>query len=132
MVQQQLMQRQMMKSQRGMTIWSWMFVLGTLGVTALIVMKLAPIYLENMSVKKAVNQVAASSGASSMNKGTVWKNLVKQFYIDEVHSIVEDDVSVEVADDGTKELVVAYEIRKPIMFNVDAVVWFEERVPLKE
>lgn len=122
----------MMQQQRGMTIWSWLFVLGTIGFIALVAMKLFPIYMENMSVRKAVNQVAQGEGAASFNKRTAWVALTKQFYVDEVKSVEEDDVSVETNDDGVRELVVAYEVRTTLMYNVDIVVWFEERVPLKE
>ena len=122
----------MKQQQRGMTIWSWLFVLGTIGFIALVTMKLFPIYMENMSVKKAVNQVAQAEGAGSFNKRTAWTALTKQFYVDEVRSVEEDDVAVETNDDGVRELVVAYEVRTSLMFNVDMVVWFEERVPLKE
>ena len=122
----------MKQQQRGMTIWSWLFVLGTIGFIALVTMKLFPIYMENMSVKKAVNQVAQAEGAGSFNKRTAWTALTKQFYVDEVRSVEEDDVAVETNDDGVRELVVAYEVRTSLMYNVDMVVWFEERVPLKE
>jgi len=122
----------MKQQQRGMTIWGWLFVLGTIGFIALVAMKLLPIYLENMSVKKAVNQVAQADGAGSFNKRTAWVALTKQFYVDEVRSVEEDDIVVETNDEGVRELVVAYEVRTSLMYNVDMVVWFEERVPLKE
>lgn len=122
----------MMQQQRGMTIWGWLFVLGTIGFIALVAMKLFPIYMENMSVKKAVKQVADSEGAGTYNKRTAWNALVKQFYIDEVKSVTEDDVAVETNDEGVRELVISYEVRTSMVANVDVVVWFEERVPLKE
>lgn len=120
----------MMQKQRGMTIWSWLFVLGSIGFLALVTMKLLPIYMENMSVKKAVKQVAELTGAAGFNKETAWKALSKQFYIDEVKSIKKEDMSIEVNDEGTKEMVIFYEIRTSMIGNVDVVVWFEERVPL--
>jgi len=122
----------MVQYQRGMTIWSWLFVLGTIGFAALIGMTLFPIYMENMSVKKAVNQVGSSDTAASLNRKSAYAALVKQFYIDQVSSVKEEDISIETNDDDVKELIVAYEVRKPIMFNVDVVVWFEERKTLKE
>lgn len=122
----------MKQQQRGMTIWGWLFVLGTIGVMALVTMKLFPIYMENMSVKKAVNQVSQLAGARSFNKNAAWDALSKQFYIDDVNSVQKDDVALETDDSGVRELVVAYEVRTTLMFNVDMVVWFEERVPLKE
>lgn len=121
-----------MMQQRGMTIWSWLFVLGTIGFIALVTLKLFPIYMENMSVKRAVNQVANIAGAQSFNSQKAYSELDKQFYVDGVVHVSKDDVGVETNDDGVKELVVSYEVRTSIMFNVDVVVWFEERVPLKE
>ena len=122
----------MIQHQRGMTIWGWLFVLGTIGFMALVAMKLFPIYLENMSVKRAINQVATVDGASAMNKKAAWGALVKQFYVDEVKNVSEENVAVEVNDDGVKELIIAYEVRTAMMFNVDIVVWFEERAPMTE
>ncbi|HEX4909832.1 MAG TPA: DUF4845 domain-containing protein [Permianibacter sp.] len=122
----------MMQQQRGMTIWSWLFVLGTIGFITLVTLKLFPIYMENMSVKKAVNQVAGTAGAGSFNKRTAWDALSKQFYIDDVKNVEKDNVDVEIDEEGERELVVAYEVRTTMMYNVDIVVWFEERVPLKE
>ena len=89
----------MIQHQRGMTIWGWLFVLGTIGFMALVAMKLFPIYLENMSVKRAINQVATVDGASAMNKKAAWGALVKQFYVDEVKNVSEENVAVEVNDD---------------------------------
>ncbi len=122
----------MMQHQRGMTIWGWLYVLGSIGVIALVTMKLFPIYMENMSVKKAVNQVASTDGASSFNREKAWASLTKQFYVDGVSSVTKEDVSVEVDTDGSRELVVTYEVRKNMIYNVDFVVFFEERVPLSE
>lgn len=122
----------MTRHQRGMTIWGWLYVLGSIGFIAFVTMKLFPVYMEHMSVKKAVGQVASTSGALSYNKEKAWGALVKQFYVDEVKVVTKDDIAVEVNDDGVKELVVAYEVRKPMFYNIDIVVWFEERAPLKE
>lgn len=122
----------MIQHQRGMTIWGWLFVLGTIGFMALVAMKLFPIYMENMSVKRAINQVATVDGASAMNKKAAWAALAKQFYVDEVKNVSDENVAVEVNDEGVKELIIAYEVRTTMLMNIDIVVWFEERVPLAE
>lgn len=122
----------MTRHQRGMTIWSWLYVLGSIGFIAYVTMKLFPIYMDNMSVKKAVSQVASAGDASSFNKEKAWRSLEKQFYIDGITSVTKDDVTVEVDEAGGRALVVAYEVRTNMIYNVDIVAWFEERVPLKE
>ena len=122
----------MTRHQRGMTIWSWLYVLGSIGFIAYVTMKLFPIYMENMSVKKAVSQVASASGAGSYNKDKAWQALSKQFYVDSITSVTKDDVTIEVDEAGSKELVVYYEVRTQMIHNVDIVAWFEERAPLKE
>ena len=118
----------MKRYQQGMTIWGWLMVLGLIGFFTMLVITLLPVYMENMSVKKAVNQVASQPDTATLREKQLYERLSKHFYIDEVHSVKQDDVSIEVDEqDGTKNLVIYYEVRKPIMFNVDAVVWFEER-----
>lgn len=122
----------MTRHQRGMTIWSWLYVLGSIGFIAYVTMKLFPIYMDNMSVKKAVSQVASASDAGSYNKEKAWLALNKQFYIDGITSVTKDDVTIEVDESGSKELVISYEVRTQMIYNVDIVAWFEERVSLKE
>lgn len=117
----------MKRYQQGMTIWGWLMVLGLIGFFTMLVITLLPVYMENMSVKKAVSQVASQPDADTLREKGLYERMSKQFYIDEVHSVKEEDITLEVDDDGTKTVVVYYEVRKPIMFNVDAVVWFEER-----
>ena len=122
----------MKRTQKGMTIWGWLMVLALIGFFSIIIMTLFPVYMENMSVKKAVKQVAAQPGIQGLKQKQIYERLDKQFYIDDVRSVREEDVSIDISDDGAKYLVVTYEVRKPIMFNVDAVVWFEEKRELGE
>lgn len=117
----------MKRYQQGMTIWGWLMVLGLIGFFTMLVITLLPVYMENMSVKKAVSQIASQPDADTLREKDLFIRMSKQFYIDEVHSVKEDNIVIEVDDDGVKSVVVYYEVRKPIMFNVDAVVWFEER-----
>ena len=117
----------MKRTQQGMTIWGWLIVLGMIGFFSILVMKLLPIYIENMSVKKAVTMVAAEAGADKLKVPKIYEKMSKQFYIDNVNSVNEEDLEIVLNDDDSKTLVVKYEARVSIMFNVDAVVWFEEK-----
>ena len=117
----------MKRTQQGMTIWGWLIVLAMIGFFSILVMKLLPIYIENMSVKKAVTMVAAEAGADKLKVPKIYEKMSKQFYIDNVNSVNEEDLEIVLNDDDSKTLVVKYEARVSIMFNVDAVVWFEEK-----
>jgi len=117
----------MKRTQQGMTIWGWLMVLGLIGFFSILTMKLLPIYMENMSVKKAVKIAASEPGADKSKVNQIYNKMSKQLYIDNVNSVKESDLDIALNEDGSKTLIVNYEVRVPIMFNVDAVVWFEEK-----
>ena len=65
----------MKRYQQGMTIWGWLMVLGLIGFFTMLVITLLPVYMENMSVKKAVNQVASQPDTATLREKTTLRTL---------------------------------------------------------
>jgi len=114
--------------QRGMTIWSLMVVACVMGFFALLIIKLAPPYATHAKVtfalKSAVRQVGGSSAASAAE---VRQALERRFDIDEIRTVnLKEALRFERARSGILTARLAYEVRVPILYNVSAVIAFDE------
>jgi len=120
------------KRQQGMTMIGWLFVLAIIAFFATIVIKLWPIYYEGFGVKQAVAKLPKQPEIATNSEDQIWRMLEKQFLIDAVGNVKKDNFELERTDDGEYIARVKYEVRVNIMFNVDAVVWFNEEAVLPQ
>ncbi len=114
------------KRQQGMTLIGWMFVLGLIGFFAILVIKLWPIYYESFGVKRAVAKLPSQPEIGSMSEEQIWRIIEKQYTIDAVTNAKRDNFNLERDKAGQNIARVKYEVRVNILFNIDAVVWFDE------
>lgn len=119
-------------NQRGMTMIGMIFVLLVIGFFAVLVIRLWPIYYENFGVQRAVKRLAAEPGASSFSDLKIWQTLTRQLLIDQVTSVTQKDVVIGKSSDGLKEVHITYEVRKPIVFNIDVIVYFDDVAVLQK
>jgi Tfp pilus assembly major pilin PilA len=119
--------RQVM-SQRGITLIGFMIVLALAGFAFLIGAKLFPMYTEFMAVKAAMVQVQNTPGSARLSPEQVWKILDRTFYTSYVESVKRTDMQL-VRQNGYF-LRIAYEVRKPLVYNLDVVGKFEHSVEL--
>ncbi len=113
--------------QRGITTISLVLLLGLLAFLVLIVLTLAPVYLENFNVAQKLKTLQTDPQVSNMTESEIMDTLLKRFSIDSVDSVQEDDVLI-FKNDRVTEVSVEYEVRKPLVGNVDVVVTFFDKV----
>ena len=70
------------KSQAGWTIWSLIFVLGTVGFFAYVGMKLVPMYNENQNIVNAMQRSIDSTDLRRVTRTQIIKSMEKQLYLD--------------------------------------------------
>ena len=112
--------------QRGMTMIGWLVLLVFIGVIALVSLKLIPAYMEFYTILQSVESVHAQA-TPQMSAREVQSALAKRFNVNNVESLDAKDLKVTRVD-GRLIIRVAYEVRKPMMGNVDAVVKFDREV----
>lgn len=118
----------MLKSQRGITLIGFLIVLALAAFFFLIGAKLFPMYTEFMAVKAAMVQVQNTPGSARLSPEQVWKILDRTFYTSYVDSVQRTDVQL-VRQNGYF-LRIAYEVRKPLVYNLDVVAKFDHSVEL--
>lgn len=117
------------KKQKGMSLIGFLIVLAMVVFFAYLGMRIVPIYIEFYSVKQAMTGVAKEPGSANYSPFDVKDKMLNRLYISYSDGNVGRD-SIRVVRNNGVWLVVKYEVRKPVMGNLDVVASFDERVML--
>lgn len=114
--------------QQGLTLLGFMMVLFVIGIFAFVGFKLFPVYTEYYSVVADMKGVAAEPGIAQTDPVMVRDKLFRRFYISYVTSVKPENVKIK--RDKGYNLTVTYEVRKPLIYNLDFVAKFDKTVDL--
>jgi len=113
------------KHQSGLTMITWIILIGMIGFIGIFAFKLIPIYMEYSTINNALAGVAKSAtpGESPAQlKGAI----DSAFDINSVNSVKPDDIEIKPDTDGkTLVMNLDYDARTNFIANVDLVVHFE-------
>lgn len=112
----------------GMTLIGFVFVLIIAAFFAFLIMRLFPVYSEYYSVVSAMKGLQAEPGVSTMPPAKIRDLLNRRFYISYVKSVKPENIKID-RKDGYN-LTVKYEVREPLVYNLDFVAKFEKTVSL--
>lgn len=115
--------------QQGMTLIGFLLLLGAALFVAYIGMKLVPIYINHYNIVSAMKGVAEEPGASNMSERRLRDLMQRRLSVNYVRTFNASQLRIE---KGTRtELVIEYEVREPLIGNIDAVVSFKRAEPLE-
>ncbi|MBC7988706.1 MAG: DUF4845 domain-containing protein [Luteimonas sp.] len=110
----------MKRTQSGITLIGFVVVLAVVGLFAYVGMKLFPMYSEFFAVKSALKGLANEPGIGSQDPVRIRSLFFRRLYISYAENVKEEDVKLQRTDDGWR-MEVNYEVRKPIISNLDVV-----------
>lgn len=110
----------MRRTQRGITLLGFIIVLAVVGFFAYIGMKLFPMYSEYYSVKSALKGLANESGVVASDPSRIQDLFFRRLYISYSENVKPKDVKIRRADNGW-QIDVQYEVRRPLIGNLDVV-----------
>jgi hypothetical protein len=115
----------MRRNQSGMTLVSFVTVMAVVGFFLYIVMKLFPMYTEYYSVRSSLKALAAEPGVAGQDPAQIKSTLLdKRLYVNNVRSVSSNNIIVEQVNGGT-QVRIEYEVRKPLIYNLDIVAKFQ-------
>ncbi len=114
--------------QSGLTFISFVMVCTVVGMFAMVGIKLGPSYVEYYSVVQAMNQISAIPKIGSASKAEIYKTLWARLDLSYVQSVKRQHVKI--TRSGVKKLIIKYDVRKPLIFNVDVIMKFKKSVDL--
>ncbi len=112
------------RKQGGMTLMSFVVVLAVVGFGAYIIMKLFPMYQEYYAVRSAAKSLANEPGVGDMDPSKIENLFFKRLYINYSENVKEENVKIERIDSGWS-MKVNYEVRRPLVGNLDVVGVFD-------
>lgn len=118
-----------LRTQRGLSLLGFIFILVLVLFCTYIGIKLVPIYLNHMSVVSEMRAVAAEPGAANQAPNTIRRDLIRRFGVSYVDHVRPENISIE-RGDGVN-LVVSYEVQDHLIGNIDVVVRFHRVEPLR-
>lgn len=122
----------MKRNQQGITLISFILILAVVGFFAYILMRLFPVYTEYYSAVKDIEAVTQTAGVEKESMERIRDHLYRRFQISYVDSIdLEKNVKMFKEKDG-KTLQLQYEVRRPLMYNLDFVAKFDRKFPLSQ
>lgn len=120
----------MKRTQRGITLLGFIIVLAVVGFFAYVGMKLFPMYSEYYSVKAALKGLASESGAAASDPARIQDLFFRRLYISYSENVKPENVKIRRVDNGW-QMDVQYEVRRPLVFNLDVVGKFHATQTLK-
>ena len=114
----------MKRTQRGITLLGFIIVLAVVGFFAYVGMKLFPMYSEYYSVKSALKGLANEPGIAGSDPARIQDLFFRRPYISYSENVKPEHVKLKRVGAGW-QMDVKYEVRKPVIANLDVVGKFE-------
>lgn len=115
--------------QGGMTLIGFVFVLSFVLFISYIGMKIVPIYMEYYAVVSAMNGVASERGSANLSPSSIRVRILDRLYVSYSSDNVREKHIKVLRSDGV-QLRITYEVRKPVIGNLDVVAKFDRTVRL--
>lgn len=117
------------RRQKGLTLIGFLIVLSLVIFATYIGMRIGPLYMEYYSVVSAMNGVAKERGAAQISLFDARRKVLDRLYVSYASNNV-NEKHIKIVRRNGVFLNVAYEVRKPLIGNLDVVAMFDRTVPL--
>lgn len=119
------------KRQSGMTIWSLLFVLGTLAFFLFLLFKLLPPYMDDFKVKGALESLGRQPDAGTMPLPEIKEAIRRRLEIDNADNF-DLESSLTVTQKGRSKVIrINYESVTPMVFNISALLTFDHSIEVR-
>ncbi len=117
------------RRQKGMSLIGFLMLLSLIIFMVYLGIRIGPIYLEYFSVVSAMNGVAAERGAARKSPYDIRVGVLNRLYISySAENVREENIKI-IRRNGV-QLRVVYQVRKPVIGNLDVVASFDRMVRL--
>ena len=119
----------MKRKQTGMTMISWMVVLGLVAVQAVMALRIIPVYMNYGSLKTVMDGLTTSVDAKKITGKKLDGMLRKRLSVNSLYDLAKDKKAFKYKKiKGGYTILANYESRGPIFGNLEFVATFEYQV----
>lgn len=117
--------------QAGMTGAGWLVTILVVGSIATLAGKLVPLYVDHNIMSNVLDGMATESGFTLKTDPDIQKIITQRFAVNSVRKFdVRNNIKINRTSRGV-DLVMAYEVRMPIIRNIDLIATFDKSVQLR-
>ncbi len=120
-----------LQRQTGLTLISTILLLGLIAFFTLLILKIAPIYIDHSKVVNSLAGLKQTVDIQTKNKNEVWNALDKRFNLNYVYNVTKDDVKITKQDNYLR-VEIDYEVVEKIAGNLSVLVEFNEVIEVGE
>ena len=114
----------MKRTQGGMTLLGFILILGVAGLFIYVGMKVVPMYTEYYAVKKSLDGLALEPGINNASPDRIRNLFFRRLYVNYSENVREENIKIERMTGGWR-MKVHYEVRRPLIANLDVVGNFD-------
>jgi len=114
------------EKQRGLSFLGWIIIIAVVGFFLMVGVKLFPVYYKGLTTKAIVEDTAAEMEGKGPNKNQLWNKIQKRLDIDSIYDVKKEHFVFEKVKDSIN-FGVDYEVRIPLIANIDVVAKFDQR-----
>ena len=122
-----------MNNQRGMTLISWVIVLGIIAFFATIALRLIPMYQEYFAVQNIMKGMETELRNKKLTKAQVNVMLLRRFNTGYISSVKKDNITIDRGKNSTQvtKIKLDYEVREPFIAQIDLIGHFVVEVDVE-
>ena len=118
------------KNQAGLTAIGLILILIPVGLAVYIILKVAPVYIEALSVGDVVNSLKKEMDLKEKSREEIYAMIKKRLDVNNISSVEKDDIKIQkTVNDVT--VTIDYETRVPLFWNVALAFSFHKRAVMR-
>ena len=111
------------KKQAGMSMWGVMMLVIILVANGFIALKIVPVYMDYSTVQQVVDSTIEGLKKKRLPNVKVRNSIDRRLLINNIRDLKRDDLTIKQTN-SKSTIIMDYEVRKPIFYNIDAVMKF--------
>lgn len=120
-----------MRKQSGLTMISWIVIIGLVAVQAVMALRIVPVYLNYNSVRAVMDELPQHSEVKGISVKKLNELFRKRLKINNLYELARDKEAFKFKKiQGGYALVAHYEEKGPIMGNLEFVATFDHKVEI--
>ncbi len=114
-----------MKPQQGISAIGFLFVVFTIILIGSLAIKIIPTYIDNITLSSVLESVAEEHKGQKVVLADIRASLRKKMSMNNISSVAAENITLE-KNDGKTNILITYEVKKPLFTNISIVMHFEE------
>jgi hypothetical protein len=117
--------------QRGLGAIGWLVLVFVFGSLLTLGLKVVPVYTDNATIERILDGLAAEPEMGSKSTGAIDKIIKARFHVNNIRDFDYSKNLTIVRDNDGARIILDYEVRVPLVYNLDLIASFNKTVALQ-